>query len=327
MVRHVTALCTSGRGGGISIPTLTGHIFLSVLNASNVSCVWHTWQRQSCSAIVYLIPSQRGKVKEPRRQSTCNKPPWQKSPKRSSGRPRQVLFTCGNLWGSRSYFPCPRWRVLHQGSRYRWHSGNSLGGRTSPGLVRSITEAREENQSWHCFDVCRQCHLRYDWTRVFLVKTRMNDMYCAKQKVQKNGSEFHKKGIKSSDAADKDAGQVCPQRSPSLFLTDTQREVAAQTLTMSMIRCPQALHLSADCWKPEYCNTQERLSSAEFHVCLKYYWPQSRSAKSVFNLTVSKYGWVGAVNVTMSIIPVCLLNWRSYINSPHSAILGNAQET
>lgn len=32
---------------------------------------------------------------------------------------------------------------------------------------------------------------------------------------------------------------------------------------MSMIRCPQALHLSADCWKPEYCNRPER---REFHL-------------------------------------------------------------
>lgn len=30
-------------------------------------------------------------------------------------------------------------------------------------------------------------------------------------------------------------------------------------LTMSMIRCPHALHLSADCWKPEYCNKKKTL--------------------------------------------------------------------
>lgn len=215
---------------------------------------------------------------------------------RSSGRPRQVLFTCGNLWGSRSYFPCPRWRVLHQGSRYRWHSGNSLGGRTSPGPVGSITEAREENQSWHCFAACRQCHLRCDWTRVFSVKMDGWHVLC-----KGKGTADRKMDLNSTKRVSKVQMQQTGMRERFVHndhprcLSQTHTEGAAQTLTMSMIRCPQALHLSADCWKPEYCNTEERLSSEEFQVCQKHYWPQSRRAKSVFNLTVSKSGWVRAV--------------------------------
>lgn len=50
---------------------------------------------------------------------------------------------------------------------------------------------------------------------------------------------------------------------------------------------------------------------------------QGRSAKSGFNLTVSKYGWVRAVIVAVPMTPVCWLNWHSSINSPHSAIIGN----
>lgn len=83
--------------------------------------------------------------------------------------------------------------------------------------------------------------------------------------------------------ADKEAhaGHVYPQRSsdppplpPSpLSQTHAYREVAEQTLTISMIRCPQALHLSADCWKPEYCNRQERLASVEVDARLKCVGP------------------------------------------------------
>lgn len=79
------------------------------------------------------------------------------------------------------------------------------------------------------------------------------------------------------------AGHVFPQGSsdsPSVSPRHTYKGVAVQTLTMSMIRCPQALHLSADCWKPEYCNRQQRL---EFH------------------LRLSNYGSARAVNLAMLI--------------------------
>lgn len=47
MVRHVTALCTSG-GGRITIPTLTGHIFLPVLN-TRVGCLTHVAEAELLS--------------------------------------------------------------------------------------------------------------------------------------------------------------------------------------------------------------------------------------------------------------------------------------
>lgn len=82
--------------------------------------------------------------------------------------------------------------------------------------------------------------------------------------------------------ADKEikTGVVLPQR-PSDSHSDihTQKQ-HSRTLTMSMIRCPQALHLSADCWKPEYCNRPERLG---------------------FHLTTSNNGLARAFNLAMLI--------------------------
>ncbi len=43
-----------------------------------------------------------------------------------------VLFTCGNLSHNISCFVCRHWTAVPPVSHYRWHSGNSRGGRTFP---------------------------------------------------------------------------------------------------------------------------------------------------------------------------------------------------
>lgn len=58
---------------------------------------------------------------------------------------QQVSLTCGSLWDKRSYFQCPQWRVLRQGSHYRWRSENSPDGTTSQGPGGSVkTEMSQE---------------------------------------------------------------------------------------------------------------------------------------------------------------------------------------
>ena len=41
---------------------------------------------------------------------------------------------------------------------------------------------------------------------------------------------------------------------------------------MSMIRCPHALHLSADCWKPEYFNRERKDDSEVIGIWLLKGW-------------------------------------------------------
>ena len=59
---------------------------------------------------------------------------------------------------------------------------------------------------------------------------------------------------------------------------------------MSMIRCPQRKHLSADCWKPEYCREKRKESSAQAgQRDLATSPPASRITKNVFERRVTLY--------------------------------------
>lgn len=61
-------------------------------------------------------------------------------------------------------------------------------------------------------------------------------------------------------------------------------------LTMSMIRCPQRKHLSADCWKPEYCREKRKESSAQAgQRDLATSPPASRITKNVFERRVTLF--------------------------------------